>query len=63
MDAVQRPSGLAAPHHAQTQASVRSASAALRFSLRQAFAQLLFAEKTLEVSRDIRDMRKAHQAI
>jgi outer membrane protein TolC len=41
----------------QAQAGRRAASANVRFGLRQAFAQTLFAQRNLEVSRDIRDMR------
>lgn len=39
------------------QANLRQASANLRFSLRQAFAQVIFTQKNLEVSRNINEMR------
>ena len=41
----------------QARASLSGASSSLRFNLRQAFAQVLFAERSLEVSRNIRDLR------
>lgn len=43
---------------AQAQANLRLASAAVRLSLRQAFDQLLFTQKNIEVSRAILDMRQ-----
>lgn len=41
----------------QTRASLSDTSSALRFNLRQAFAQVLFSERSVEVSRNIRDLR------
>jgi len=41
----------------QARASQRSASSSLRLNLRRAFAQLLFAQRIVEVSRSIRDLR------
>jgi outer membrane protein TolC len=41
-----------------SRASLRQASASLRFSLRQAFAQSLAATRNLEVSRAVREMRE-----
>lgn len=41
----------------QSEANRRVTSANVRFGLRQAFAQTLFAERSVEVSRNIRDMR------
>ncbi len=43
--------------YGQAQASERLTSASVRFSLRQAFAQVLFAERSVDVDRNIRDMR------
>lgn len=43
---------------AQAQAGLRLASSTLRFNLRQAFAQLLFAEKNMEASQSILSMRR-----
>jgi outer membrane protein TolC len=42
----------------QAEANQRQASSLLRFNLRKAFAQLLFVEKSIEVSRKIVDMRQ-----
>lgn len=42
----------------QSQAGLRQTSSSVRFSLRQAFAQLLFVEKNVEVSRAILAMRQ-----
>lgn len=41
----------------QAEANRRLTSASVRFSLWQAFMQVLFAERNIEVSRNIRDMR------
>jgi len=43
---------------AQSEANLKQTSAALRFNLRVAFAQLLFAQKNIEVSQSIVNMRQ-----
>lgn len=42
----------------QAQANLRQVSADLRFNLRQSFAQLLFAQENIDVSRRIREIRE-----
>jgi len=42
----------------QAEANLQQTSATLRFNLRSAFAQLVFAQKNIEVSKSIADMRK-----
>lgn len=43
---------------AQQEANLRQSSASLRFNLRKAFAQLLYAQQNIEVSRNIVAMRR-----
>lgn len=42
----------------QSEANLRQASSLLRFNLRKAYAQLLFAQKSVEVSRSIKERRQ-----
>ncbi|HAH05735.1 MAG TPA: hypothetical protein DCM05_04280 [Elusimicrobia bacterium] len=42
----------------QAQAALRQASANLRLNLKRAFSQLLYAQRTMEVSKTIRDIRE-----
>jgi outer membrane protein TolC len=48
----------ASANYTQTEAALRLASANLRFSLRQAFAQAFFAEKNIDVARKILDIQQ-----
>ncbi|MDE2038672.1 MAG: TolC family protein [Elusimicrobia bacterium] len=42
----------------QSEAALRQESAGLRFSLRQAFVEVLFSQEDIEVSRRVRDLRE-----